>query len=307
MKFRKIKVLVNNSHILSKFYSSFRKKLTKISPTLNTKVTYLFSKGTSINLKNPQTLDEKISWLKLNTYSNNPLIEQCADKYKVREYIRTIGKEDILNDIYKVYDEINDIRIKDLPQSFVLKWNMGAGGNLIVHDKNRVNLEEELNKLKLWKYNWDKDKPYLSNAEMQYTNIKPKLILEKYLGNEFGDTPIDYKFYCFNGKAEYVMLCIGRETGHPKFYFMDRKWNLVRINKDGKEADHDFSLPKPTQIDLMFEYADSLSKPFPFVRTDLYLVDGKIIFGELTFTPAGGIDANLPAESDLLLGSMLKL
>ena len=120
--------------------------------------------------------------------------------------------------------------------------------------------------------------------------------------------PEDYKVYCFNGKAKFILVCVGREKdGHPKFYFFDEKWNLARINKDSKNAPEGFSLEKPVCFDKLLNYAEKLAKPFPFVRADFYIVKDKVYFGELTFTPSGGLDSNRLPETDLMMGKMLKL
>lgn len=92
-----------------------------------------------------------------------------------------------------------------------------------------------------------------------------------------------------------------------RLLFFDRDWNLKRYNKKGKKAPKDFSLPKPENIDKLFDYADKLTKPFPFVRADFYLEKGKVIFGELTFTPCGGFDVNRLYDTQLLFGNMVNL
>lgn len=120
--------------------------------------------------------------------------------------------------------------------------------------------------------------------------------------------PKDYKVYCFNGEPKYILVCVGREKGgHPKFYFFDEKWELARINKDSKNAPADFSLDKPQCFDKLINCARKLSKPFPFVRADFYVVGSKLFFGELTFTPAGGLDANRLPETDIMMGNMLHI
>lgn len=118
---------------------------------------------------------------------------------------------------------------------------------------------------------------------------------------------VDYKFFCFDGVAESVMVCTERETGHPKFYFFDKEWNLKKYNIRGKEAPAGFTLPKPDCIDEMFSIAEKLSKGIPYVRVDLYCIDGSIYFGEMTFYPDSGFDANLLKESDEYWGKMLVL
>ena len=120
--------------------------------------------------------------------------------------------------------------------------------------------------------------------------------------------PEDYKVYCFNGEPKYVMVCVGREKGgHPKFYFFDLDWNLARINPDSKNAPSDFKMDKPKCLDKLIECAKKLSKPFPFVRADFFIAGEQLYFGELTFTPAGGLDNNRLRETDIMMGNLVDL
>ena len=133
------------------------------------------------------------------------------------------------------------------------------------------------------------------------------IISNSYYNNKDTKALVDYKFFCFNGVAESVMVCTERETGHPKFYFFDKEWNLKKYNIRGKEAPEGFTLPKPDCIDEMFDIAEKLSKGIPYVRVDLYCIDGLVYFGEMTFYPDSGFDANLLKESDEYWGEMLIL
>lgn len=285
----------------------FRSTLTRISPKLNTEVVYFSKFGRKIDLRNPNTLDEKIQWLKFNTYLNNQLVRDCADKYRVREYLKNKGCEEIAVEAYGFYDTVDDIPWETLPNKFVIKWNFGCGQNLICFDKSRLDISNAKKKLKSWYKT--KDTFYLPYSEMQYRGISPKLVCERLIEGDGGGLPIDYKVYCFNGKAHCVLVCVGRDSeGHgAKYYFFDRNWNLLRYNKTGKNAPKDFTLPKPEGIDDLFRYADRLSSPFPFVRADFYLERGKVIFGELTFTPCGGFDTGRLPETQILFGDMVKL
>ncbi len=283
----------------------FKSALTLISPRLNTEFLYYIKFKKRINLKNPQTLDEKIQWLKFNTYYKNPLVTQCADKYSVREYVEQCGCGEILNELYGVYDRVEEIPWDKLPNQFVIKWNFGCGQNLICFDKNKLEIDFAKKQLKKW-YKEHKTF-YLPGSQMQYKGILPKLICEKLIETEDGGLPLDYKLYCFNGVAECVLVCANRKSGHPDYYFFDREWRLKRYNKQGKNAPANFTLPKPTSLDKLFEYADKLSRPFPFVRVDFYLEKGKITFGELTFTPCAGFDVNRLPETQLLFGKMVDL
>lgn len=285
----------------------FKQVLTLISPRLNTEVIYFVKFKKRINLKSPKTLDEKIQWLKFNTYYKNPLVTQCADKYAVREYVEQCGCGEILNELYGVYDHVEDIPWDTLPNQFVIKWNFGCGHNLIVRNKSNLDINEAKNKLKEW-YKVH-DTFYLTYSEMQYKGIPPKLVCEKLIETEDGELPVDYKLYCFNGRPDCVLVCAKR--GHMKhgaeYYFFDKDWNLKRYNKRGKEAPEDFTLPKPENLGLLFDYAEKLAKPFPFVRADFYLEKGQVTFGELTFTPCGGFDVNRLPETQVLFGNMVTL
>lgn len=289
----------------SKFSRWFKQTLTKISPKLNTRVVYFMKFKKRINLKNPQTLDEKIQYLKFHDYYKNPLVTQCADKYAVREYVEKCGCGEILNELFCAWDSVDEINWDALPNQFVIKWNFGCGQNLICFDKSKLDIEDAKRKLKEW-YKIH-DTFYLTYSEMQYQGIPPKLICEKLIETEDGGLPVDYKLYCFSGKADCVLVCVGRNTnGHDTaYYFFDKDWNLRRYNKRGKEAPADFTLPKPEGIEKVFEYAEKLTKPFPFVRADFYLEKGKVTFGELTFTPCGGFDVNRLPETQLRFGNMV--
>ena len=276
--------------------------ITMLSPKLNTKILYKKTFGRKINLKKPQTFNEKISWLKLYEYPYKKIYSDCADKVLVRDYIRKIGLSEILIPEIGIYKKASEIDFTKLPDKFVLKWNFGWGYNIVCKSKKELDKEKIIRQLN----KWENSKFYLKSSEMHYKNIDKKIICEAYIGR--GDIlPEDYKIYCFNGKAEYVMICSERESKNIKFCFFDRKWNLCRINKQSLSFPDDYTITKPDNMDKMFEYADILSKGFKFVRVDLYNVNGKIFFGELTFTPASGLDLGYTKEGDILLGSKINI
>lgn len=275
--------------------------LSVLSPVLATKIKFFMNFHRRLDLNSPKTLDEKIQWLKLNFYRDNPLVSKCADKYRVREYVQDCGCSEILNELLFVWDKPEDVDWEALPKAFVIKCNHGCGYNLLCPDQDKLDLVQAKKQLTEW-YNEDYWK---ISAEIQYKPIPKKLICEKFIGD--GKELIDYKIYCFDGVARYVMVCVGREYGTPKFYFFDRDWNFCPLTKDGRQAPKDFYIEKPQNYDRMIRYADILSAPFPFVRTDLYDVDGHILFGELTFTPASGFDKNRLPETDRLFGGLLDI
>ena len=185
--------------IKTKLASYYRKGLTLISPLLNTKAIYRERFGKRLDLNHPETLNEKTLWLKFNTYWNNPLVKQCADKYRVREYVKEAGCEDILCNLIGAYKRPGDIDWDELPDQFALKLNIGCGYNYIVTDKAKEDRQIVFAKM----FRWLKRAPkaWLGYSEMQYKDVDPVILIEEYLGGPNGELPEDYKFYCINGKC----------------------------------------------------------------------------------------------------------
>lgn len=280
-----------------------KKIIVTISPNIASRMLYRVAFNRKINLNNPITLNEKVMWLKLNTYYKNDLITKCADKYKVREYIEETGNGELLNILIGSWDKVEDIDWGILPDKFVIKCNHGAGYNLICKDKERLDIEKAKKTLNKWL----REDYWKKFAETNYKYIPKKIICEEFLETDTGELPEDYKVYCFNGKATCVMVCTDRENGHPKFYYFNKNWDMLPYSTDALNATVDFKLEKPDGFEKMFEYAEKLAKPFPFVRVDFYLVHGKVIFGELTFTPAGALDSGRLESTDKILGESLNL
>lgn len=289
----------------------FRSALTLISPKLNTMVTYRVKFGRKLDLVHPVTLNEKILWLKFNTYWNNPVVKQCADKKAVRDYLEEKGFGYLLNGLIGTYYDVDEIDWDALPDKFAIKLNVGCGANIIVHDKSKLDIAGVKKKMRKWL----KSNYWLGWSEMQYKGVSPCILIEEYLGGEDGKLPEDYKFYCMNGEARYVMVC--KDRGCPgektKFFFMDRDWNKMPFSEE-VFLYPETVIEKPEEIDRAFDIATQLSEDFPFARVDLYIVDHKIYFGELTFTPSAGMDTDLmfvaPGASediDAILGRELKL
>jgi len=299
--------LKKNSTFMSAYHKLQKTKyetLTRISPKLNTAVRYRHAFGKRWDPKHPVTLNDKVLWLKFNTYWKNPLVKQCADKYKVREYINGIGCGEILNDLLAVYKKADEIEWDMLPDQFVIKLNVGCGYNIIVDEKRKFKFDD----VKKLINGWLNEKYYLAFSEMQYKDVEPYILVEKYLQPKEGLLPEDYKFYCFDGTVPYVMVCTERENGgHPRFWYYNENWEMQMMTRDALKYGSTASIQKPEGIDKAFEYARKISKGFPFVRVDLYLVDGKVIFGEMTFTPSGGLDTGRLKETDLILGKYTKL
>lgn len=257
--------------------------LTLISPELNTKARYKQVYKKPLNLDSPKSFSEKLLWLKLNKYLKDPLVDQCADKYRVREYISKCGCEEILNTLYGVYKSAKEIPWNDLPDSFVLKWNFGAGMNIVIRDKNDLDIPATIEQMEKWR----RVKYWLPYSEMQYKRMKKRIICEQFLiDNNNPDVIPDYKVYCFHGEPKAILVM--HDRGHGiKSEFFDTKWELLENTEKYQLPEH--TTPKPLCFDEMIEVSKKLSKPFPFVRCDFYVVNERLYFGELTFTPAGGL------------------
>lgn len=275
--------------------------LAPVCPVWCSKRLYREAFGRELDLEHPVTLNEKLMWLKLNRYGSDPLVAQCADKYAAREYVKDVGCGEILNDLYHVWENLGQINWDKLPQQFVLKCNHGCGYNWICPDKDKL----DIGACKKMLAKWMRRDFWRFSSELQYRTIPKRIICEKLLCE--GSAPTDYKFYCFHGVPVCVLVCCEREKGRPKFYFFDCQWNFMPITKDGKKEPSHFTLPKPKHFDKMVEYARRLSRPFPFVRVDLYETNGAVVFGELTFTPAACLDTDRLPETDLMFGRMLNL
>ena len=179
------------------------KVLTKISPTCSSKLIYRLHTHKKLNLKNPTLFNEKLMYLKLNKYNNDELVSNCADKIKVRDYVKECGLEKILNEIYGVYEDANFINFEALPDKFALKCNHGCGYNIICADKANFDKNEAIKKLNAWK----NTRFGYETAEIHYLKIKPLIYAEKYIESKDGILPNDYKIYCFNGKAKIILVC----------------------------------------------------------------------------------------------------
>ncbi len=255
-----------------------------------------------LDLENPQTLNEKLQWLKL--YNRDPLHTVLVDKYKVRDYIAEVLGEEYLIPSLGVWESPDDIDFDALPERFVLKCNHNSGlGMCICTDKSKLDVEKTRAELR----RGINENYFIKNREWPYKDVPKRIIAEQFMVDGETNELRDYKFFCFDGKVDCVMVCIDRSIGDPKFYFFDRKWQLLRYNIRGKNAPEGFTLPKPSNMDEMFDIAEKLSKNTPFSRIDLYSVNGKTYFGEITFFPDSGFDANLLPETDKRWGDMLIL
>ena len=254
--------------------------------------------GYKPNLSNPKTFNEKIQWLKLN--DRTPLHTKCADKYAVRDYVKEkIGEEYLIPLLYHT-KKTKDIIPENLPNvPFIVKTNHDSSGGIIVYNKEGVNWIKVQNTLsKFLNINY-----YYRYKEWQYKNIERRIVVEKLLIDENGNIPFDYKMHYFNGKLVFTQVDIDRQKNHKRNLY-DTEWNLLEVEwiyKNGNE------IAKPKLYDKMIELGEQFAKDFCYVRVDLYLVNNKLFFGELTFHAESGCGKFKPKEWDEEFGKMLRL
>lgn len=266
------------------------------------KLQYRIKNGRSLDLTSPKRYTEKLQWYKLNFRSE--LMTQCSDKYGVRSYVESKGYGNILNEIYGVYKNTNEIDFESLPNSFAIKVNNASGTNIFIQDKRLMDINAVKKQLQIWL----EPKRYSPGREWCYYNIPPRIIIEKLIERDNNNDLPDYKFFCFNGKVFCLYTMIDYVDNHDngKLGFYDEKFNKMPYRRTdfGDITSH---LVKPENFEEMIEIATKLSEEFPHVRVDFYNVNGKIIFGELTFYNASGYTSFEPDVFDYILGEQFVL
>lgn len=258
-----------------------RNIIKKISPKTYVKMQYKYITHHRLNLKNPTRYTEKLQHLRLYEYPKNPLVSKCASRVGVREYLKELGLEKYLIPCLGIYDKFEDINFDKLPDKFVMKCSHASGFNMVVKDKAALNIEEARKKFRKWlRTNYGK-----KTIEMHYSPIKPQIIIEQYIGDL--ELPLEYKIHVFNGIAKnlYVVSGRGKDIRYTNYYIDWTPFDGSQFN-GWKKSDE--PIAKPENFAEMCALAEKIAKPFPFVRVDLYNVNGKIYFGEMTFTPAKG-------------------
>lgn len=256
--------------------------------------------GYWIDWNNPKTYNEKLQWLKL--YDRHPEYTKMVDKATAKDYVSSIiGKEYVIPTI-GVYDSVDDIKLEDLPNQFVLKCTHDSGGVVVCRDKSDFNWKESIELLRKGL----KESFFIQNREYPYKNVPRRIIAEQYMEDESGEL-MDYKFFCFDGKPQYLFVASDRlkKGTETKFDFFDMDWNHLPFTNG--HPNNPVVPVKPDNFDLMKEIAVKLSKGFPHIRVDLYNVSGNIYFGELTFFHWSGTTPFNPREWDYKLGECIKL
>ena len=277
------------------------KNIVKMDDRKYLKIRYKSILGKKLNIENPKTFNEKLQWLKI--YDRKDIYTKMADKNLAKIFVKDkIGEEYIIPTI-GVYNNYDEIDFSLLPESFVMKCTHDSGGVLVVSDKSKF-IPERYEKC--FKKALSKNFFYEAR-EWPYKNIEPKIIVEKYMGNDL----TDYRFYCFNGKVKMIYQYLNQsqydgskpEPTYCNIY--DEDWNILPFRQAYAPSKKKYD--KPIECDKMIELSEILSSNTKFLRVDFYIIDGKVYFGELTFYPGGGMSRFYPDEADLEVGKLLNL
>lgn len=284
------------SHILTSFFSKIIK-----DDEFYLKALYFCRFKRKLDLDNPKTFCEKLQWLKL--YYHKPVFHIMADKVEAKNFVlERLGKDYIIPTL-AVWDSAEEIDFNVLPEQFVIKCNHDSGTGLyICKDKSKLNeqkVREGLNKGLKYDY-------FMLGREWPYKGIPRKVFAEKFMVDESGTELKDYKFFCFNGEVKFFKVDFDRFIDHHANYY-DLDWNMLDFGEELVPPKPDHVIEKPLNFDKMVEAAKVLSHGVPFLRVDLYNINGKVYFGEMTFFPAGGLDKYIPDSADGWIGSLLDL
>ena len=270
-------------------------------------ISYVYKKATGkkMNWSDPKDLNEKINWLKL--YSDTSQWPILADKYRMREYVRTKGLENILVPLLGKWDKVEDIDFEKLPNQFVIKTNHGSGDYIIVEDKLNININDIKKKIK-----HSLSTPYgLFQGEPHYLYIKPCVIAEPLLkqNSTISSSLIDYKVFCFNGEPNCIFCFHNRDDNHYEFELHDLNWDNhpEKLVFNDHSRDGKGKIPKPNLLDDLLSYARCLSSGFPQMRVDFYIIENTIYVSELTLTATGGHITYLTQTCLNELGNQIRL
>ena len=272
------------------------------SEAMYLKARFRIEMGYCLNLRHPKTFSEKIQWLKL--YNRRPEYTMMVDKYAVKKYVaQKIGDEYVIPTL-GVWNNPEEIEWDKLPSRFVLKTTHGGGnyGVVVCKDKSQLDKQQVIEKLKV---SLRQDISYYS-CEWPYKKVPRRIIAEEYLDPTPDPDLLEYKIFCFNGKVRFLKVNLGRSSGlHINFYNLD--FELLPFGEAWYPPNPEAEIKKPNNFDLMISLAERLSAGQPLLRVDLYNVNGRIYFGELTFFPASGLENYEPIDWDRKIGDMLEL
>ncbi len=274
--------------------------LLAISPQLLAGVRYWLAWRRWPDFEDPKTFDEKLLWL--NLYWRHPLKTECGDKYTMRAFVERQGLGHLLPKLYAVYDTVEEIDFERLPFPCVLKCSHGCKCNVFCRSRDTLDVAAARRDLRRWMRT---DFSRLL-GELHYATMVPRIICEEFLNDGSGALPTDYKLYCFAGHVHCTLACTGRApNAKARYFFFDTAWRYLPF--DRTSLDDQEVIPQPSGYSTMVAAAEKLSQRFPFVRVDFYDIRGRVVLGEMTFTPSACIDKDLTREAQDVMGRLLKL
>jgi hypothetical protein len=252
-----------------------------------------------LHLGRPRTFTEKLQWLKL--YYRRPILTQLADKYESRFIVGRCLGESVLTELYGVWDCVEDIDFTGLPDSFVLKVTTASAANIFCRDKSQLSIDQTRGALSVLMAK----NHYLGAREWSYRNVRPRVMAERFMLDELGRNPQDYKFFCFDGVPHFIQVDTCRGEQHARnFFTMDFKPAPFTIGPFPLATE---MIPRPSQLGEMASFASILTHGFPFARVDFYQFNGCTIFGEVDWYPDAGLHMFHPESYDEKIGRLLNL
>jgi hypothetical protein len=293
--FKIIKKKIQRNHLV------LLRKFKNLPPEIYAHYLYRYYTGKKLDLVNPKEFNEKIQWCKVHFHPK--ILNQLVDKYAVRAYVEDKIGAQYLNDIYGVYKNPAELPFDNLPKQFVIKATNTSGYNLIVMDKEKLDKKKTRKLLKKW---LSKTQYYSRSGEWAYKDVEPRLIVEKFLKEEGQISLIDYKFYCFEGKAKFLEVHLDRRQNHKRGFY-DFNFNPLPFRYVSLDKSISSKNEKPSNLKEMIKLSEILAGNLPFVRVDFYSINGKTIFGEMTLYPSGGRKDFFPDEYNKIIGDYFKL
>ena len=277
--------------------------LYKIAPQTEIKLMYFLKHKRMLDLKHPKAYTEKIQWIKFFDPCEN--FARCSDKFLVRQYITDIGCPEILNELLWSGFDPEQIPFDLLPEQFVIKTTHGSGFNIICHDKSKLDRDHTIRQLKKW-LGYEALPCY---GEWWYGVEKPRIVIEKMLSDPEQEILYDYKVLCFEGEPRCIWVVFDRFSDlGPQSIVVDTEWNILEdVCFAYPLRDRERIPRRPEKLAEMLDYARKIAAGFPQLRVDMYVVQNKVVFGEMTFSHGAGFDRIEPYSFDLHLGSLFRL
>ena len=263
------------------------------------KLLYKATLKKDLDLENPKTFNEKLQWLKI--HDRNPEYTKMVDKYEAKKYVASLIDEEYIIPTIGVYEKFDDIDFDKLPNQFVMKCTHDSGGLVICKDKKTLDIKKARKKInKCLKRNF-----YYFGREWPYKNVKPRIIIEKYMTDESNEELKDYKVYNFNGEPRVIQVDYNRFVAHKRNLY-DKDWKYIEAAIQ-YPSNSNIKIKKPQNLKKMLELSKKLSKDIPHVRCDFYSIEDKIYFGELTFYSESGFGKFKPENFEKEMGEWIEI